>query len=99
MSWSVSRVGKPAAVAAALAKDFAAIKCSEPEETIKNSVATAVAAGLAAFPPSLAVKVVASGSQYSPDSTKPNEKQNQLSVVLEPIHGFVEDVPQAAPGT
>jgi hypothetical protein len=90
MSWSVSAVGKPAAVAAKLAKDFAAIKCSEPEESIKSSVAQAVASALAAFPPNLAVTVSASGSQYAPDSTKPEEKQNQLSVKLDPLYGFIE---------
>lgn len=90
MSWSVMRVGKPAAVAAALAKDFANIKCAEPEETIKNSVASAVAAGLAVFPPSMAVRVEANGSQYAPDGNKPLEKQNQLIVKMEPLFGFIE---------
>lgn len=91
MSWSVNRMGKPSAVAAALAKDFAGIHCQEPEQTIKNKVAEAIAAALAVFPPHLAVTVEASGSQYAPDSTnKPEEKQNNLTVKLTPIHGFVE---------
>lgn len=90
MSWSVAVVGKPAAVAAKLAADIARIKCVESEETIKNAVGAAVAAALAAFPPGLAVRVEAAGSQWAPDPTKPAELQNSLSVKLEPIHGFVE---------
>jgi len=90
MSWSVFAIGKPAAVAAKLARDFAAIHCAEPEETIKTNVALAILTGLYAFPPNLVVRVEANGSQYAPDVAKPEERQNQLSVRLEPIHGFVE---------
>lgn len=90
MSWSVSAIGKPGAVAAKLARDFANINCAEPEETIKTNVALAVATALWSFPPNMAVRVEASGSQYAPDITKPDQKQNQLSVKLEPIHGFAE---------
>ena len=88
MSWSVSAVGKPVAVAEKLAKDFAKIQCQEPEETIKNHVAAAIAAGLSAFPPMLTVSVRASGSQ----SVNPHTcgTANQLSVTLEPLYGFVE---------
>ena len=96
MSWSVSAIGKPAAVAAKLVKDFAGIKCAEPEETIKGNVAAAVAAALAVFPASMAVRVEASGRQYAPDSNKPEGKQNQLSVKLEPLFGFIEDAPAEA---
>lgn len=101
MSWSVSRVGKPAAVAAILAADFAKIKCQEPEETIKNNVAAAVAAGLAVYPSNLVVRVEANGSQWAPDSTKPEEKQNSLSVKIECLGGFVDSAPAGteAPGT
>lgn len=91
MSWSVNAVGKPAAVAAKLAIDFSRITCSEPEQTIKNHVAESVAVALAVFPPNYAVRVLASGSQGCPDSSKaPEEKYNQLSVSIEPIYGFVE---------
>lgn len=90
MSWSVAAIGKPAAVAAKLEKDFANIQCLEPEQSIKNAVASAIAAGLAVFPPNAAVRVEASGSQYVPDSRKLGELQNQLSVKLEPLYGFVE---------
>lgn len=87
MSWSVSAMGKPAAVATKLAADFARIKCTEPEESIKNTVASAVATGLAAFPPNQAVSVEASGSQ---SSSNPGEATNSLSVSLKPLWGFVE---------
>ena len=90
MSWSVSAVGKPSKVVEKLAKDFASIHCAESEETIKSSVASAVAAALAVFPPSWAVRVEASGSQHAPDSTKPHEKSNQLAVKIEPVYGFIE---------
>lgn len=90
MSWSVSAIGKPAAVATKLAADFARIKCTEPEETIKNSVAVAVAAGLAVYPANTVVRVEANGSQSTPDFHKQTEIQNNLSVKLEPVYGFVE---------
>jgi hypothetical protein len=90
MSWSVSAIGKASAVASKLAVDFASVKCSEPEETIKSGVAGAVAVALAAFPPNYAVRVEAYGSQSCPDSSKaPNEKTNSLNVKIEPVWGFV----------
>jgi hypothetical protein len=91
MSWSISAIGKPAAVAAKLAAEFAKNSCSEPEESIRQSVATIVATSLRAFPPDHAVRVEASGSQSCPDFSKaPNEKTNNLSVSIMPIWGFVE---------
>jgi hypothetical protein len=91
MSWSVSAFGKPAAVAAKLATDFSKNPCSEPEETIRQAVATIVATSLAAFPPNYVVRVEASGSQSCPDFSKaPNEKTNQLKVQIEPLWGFIE---------
>lgn len=90
MSWSVNAIGKPAAVAAKLAKDFANIKCIEPEESIKNQVAATIAVALSVYPPTVVVNVAANGSQFTPDSTKPSELQNTLTVKLEPMYGFVE---------
>lgn len=93
MSWSVSAVGKASAVAVKIAKDFAATKCSEPEETIKNGVATIVAAALAAYPDTYAVTVTANGSQspgYSPDAPgTPMGQVNSLQVSISPLYGFV----------
>ena len=86
MSWSVSAIGKPAAVAAKLAEDFARINCAQPEHTIKNAVAIAIEAGLRAYPESYAVKVEASGSQ----SASTGGIVNQLSVKIDPVWGFCE---------
>jgi hypothetical protein len=91
MSWSVSAVGNASRVAAKLATDFANSKCSEPEETIKNTVASAVATALTAFPPNYAVRVEASGSQSVIDVGKaPHQKTNQLVVKIEPLWGFLQ---------
>ena len=91
MSWSVSAIGKAGAVAQKLAADFAKIKCSEPEQSIKNCVVAAVAAALDTFPQNYAVRVEASGSQSCPDFSKaPDEKVNNLSVKIDPVYGFVE---------
>jgi hypothetical protein len=90
MSWSVNAIGKPAAVAAKLAKDFVNVRCTEPEETIKNAVAMSLAAALAVYPPNWVVQVVANGSQHAPDMTKPDEKINGLYIKLDPVYGFIE---------
>jgi hypothetical protein len=86
MSWSVSGIGKPKALAAKFANEFERMKggCSEPEESMKNSAAAQIAVSLAAYPPDLLVKVEANGSQYAPDTTKaPEEKINTLIVKIE----------------
>lgn len=86
MSWSVSATGRAAAVAKKLAEDFARVNCSEPEQTIKNNVASAVDAALTAFPPEAPVRVEASGSQ----SNMNGAITNQLKVEIAPIWGWVE---------
>lgn len=86
MSWSVSAIGKASAVAAKIAADIERQKCMEPEEAIKKSVASALAAALAAFPEGSAVKVEASGSQSATGA----KATNNLSVSLQPLYGFVE---------
>jgi hypothetical protein len=90
MSWSYSKVGKVPAVAADAAKTLASINCAEPEQTIKSMVANVIEGALAVYPPDVAVKVTASGSQYVPDGNKPNEVINSLSVNIEHLYGFVE---------
>lgn len=87
MSWSVNAIGKASAVAAKLAQQFAGIKCTEPEESIKNTVAGAIATALGAFPEGTAVKVIASGSQSGGTDGKAT---NSLAVQIEPQWGFVE---------
>lgn len=91
MSWSVQAHGKAAAVASRVAIGIAQSKCSEPEETIKNEIGATLAKALAAFPPGMAVKVSASGSQgYLDFSKNPAEAYNSLSVSIEPMHGFLD---------
>lgn len=88
MSWHVSAVGRPAAVAASIAKQIEATHCSEPEQSIKASVGAAIASALASFPETGAVSVKAGGSQQSPVNGK---APNTVEVVIQPIYGFLED--------
>lgn len=92
MSWNVEAVGRPKAVAVKLAAEFARITCNEPEETIKNTVASAVATALAAFPDGSAVKVKAYGSQSRQEGGSGDLPLavNSLSVSIEPLYGFAE---------
>lgn len=92
MSWSVNAIGKPTAVSARIAKEIAAIKCTEPEESIKNLVGAMVSAALAAYPDFYAVKVEANGSQspgYSPDTHQSTGLVNSLSVSIVPFYNFL----------
>lgn len=87
MSWSVSAVGKPIAVAQKLTEEFGRSKCAEPEETIKSMVADIAAKALASFAPDIAVRINASGSQYADNGIV---KYNQLKIEIEPLWGFIE---------
>lgn len=86
MSWSSNAVGRAPAVAKKVAEDIARIKCSEPEETVKNKVGEAIAAALGGMDPNAVVKVDANGSQ----STYGGTAVNSLSVSIVPQYGFVE---------
>lgn len=94
MSWSVSAVGKPAAVSASIERQFASTSCAEPEETVRQAARVVVAAAIAAQRPDCAVQVSASGSM----STSYNEDlktwgapfTNQLSITVQPLYGFLE---------
>jgi hypothetical protein len=94
MSWSVSAVGKPKAVAASIAAQFATShKCAEPEESIRQSTASTLAAAIEAQDPDSAVSVSAGGSQsekYGPDGKRTGVFTNSLSVSVQPLYGFVE---------
>lgn len=91
MSWNIEAMGKPEAVAAKLAKQFAVNKCSEPEESIRQSVAGIVAAALATFSKGTAVSVRASGSQSSDMvGTAQATHVHSLNVEIKPLYGFVE---------
>jgi len=87
MSWNISGTGKPAALAAKLAGDFAKNKCQEPEETIRQGVGLIIAEALKVYPETLAVKFDAGGSQQGHSDGK---YTNALSVNIEPVYGFVE---------
>lgn len=91
MSWSVSALGKPAAVAKKLAADFERIPpMQEPEETGKKAAASAVAAIVPAFPETHVVRVECNGSQYTPDNNSPDKKINQLTVKIESLGQILE---------
>ena len=89
MSWSLSAVGKPAPVAAKLAKDFANITYLGKEEAeLKDVAAELVAKTLAATTrKDVALQVDCSGS----GSTHPADGNLQtVSVVIRQIYGFIE---------
>lgn len=89
MSWSINAVGSAEKVRAAVAAQVASIKCSEPEESIKNGVGAAIDAALAAMPGDTAVNVQASGSQTTQGGTnEPQRAVNSLHVEVKPIWGF-----------
>lgn len=88
MSWSATAVGKGPAVAKAFAEAIERAHCREPEETIKNLAGGLVATALAAFPPNVAVKVSARGSQNTSEDGK--TAANDFSLTIEPIYGFIE---------
>lgn len=90
MSWSVSGIGKPDALAAKLASDFSKITpMSEPEETGKNAALAAVAAIVPAYPSTVLVKVECNGSQYQPNKDEP-KYVNSLSIKIESLGSIVE---------
>lgn len=90
MSWGVSGIGKPEALANKLAIDFTRISpMQEPEETGKNAAAMAVAAIVPVFPPDTIVKVECNGSQYCPGSAS-GPKINQLTIKIESLGAIVE---------
>lgn len=90
MSWSLSsRLGKAAAVRAAVAKEIASStgKCSEPEETIRQQAFQIIDAALAAQNPNTVLEFSASGSM----STSNGEVvSNTLNIKIEPKWGFLE---------
>jgi len=85
MSWSVSAIGKAASVKAKAAEQFAAIKCNEPEETIKNKLAEAV--DLALTDVDGVIEIKASGSQYTNGG---KVIYNNFAITLNQIYGFIE---------
>lgn len=89
MSWSVQGIGRAAQVADHLAKQFSENACIEPEETIRQLVAKAVAIALGSFPIDAAVRVEASGSQGT-HSQHPTVATHYLTLRIEPLHSFIQ---------
>lgn len=88
MSWSVSAIGNPAGVAKQIEEQLAEIRCEEPEESIKNSVAAIISLALLQFPDNYAVRIDATGSQSHQGKLTPG-KTNSLRLNIEPLYGFV----------
>ena len=86
MSWSVSAIGKPRAVAAVIDKQISSGKCAEPEESIKKFVGALIGTALSSMDEHAAVRVVASGSQ----SQDKGHTSHNLQLTIEPQWGFVE---------
>lgn len=93
MSWSINAVGRAGAVAGKVASEIVKIKCSEPEETIKNAVGAILATALSAYPEGYAVSVEANGSQGpgydSATGANIGGHVNSLTVNVRPLYGFV----------
>ena len=89
MSWSIGGfLGKAPAVRAKVAKAFAdSGKCSEPEETIRQSAAQIIDAALAAQAESQVVEVSASGSMSKNGDVVTN---NAVTISVVPKWGFIE---------
>ena len=87
MSWSVIAIGKARAVRKEIAKQFANVKCVEPEEMLRQQAASLIDQCLAVQDPTGAVKVFAGGSQ----SSDRGSIRNSLTITIEPQWGFVED--------
>jgi hypothetical protein len=90
MSWSVGAIGKAAAVAARIEKDFKGMEsypCPEPEESAKQLVRQAIAKLLEGHSnPTSIIQVLASGSQsWNGDSKSPTNVTNFLEVSIKPI--------------
>ena len=87
MSWSVSAVGKPKAVAADIESQFQSLSaCNQPEESAKQYVRQAIAILLTHQSDQSPVKVSASGSQGQ-EGTK---STNTVNFQFESIYRFLE---------
>ncbi len=88
MSWSVSALGKPEAIAKKLAEDFAKITYLVPEEAaVKDAIADVVAKTLLTQAKGTAVDVSASGSL---STFVKGGKLHSVNLSIKTIYGFVE---------
>ena len=91
MSWSVAAYGRPEAVAREIEGQFTrGSVCMEPEESIRQAARATIATALKSVVGVKAVKVAASGSQGYQDWRTKDGVYNQLTISVEPQHGFVE---------
>lgn len=97
MSWSVSSVGKPSAVKAALVKQFAQAKDNTKSMPHEHSTVLAIEQAvnaeldfLAQFQ-GVAVKVEGNGSAYiNSNAAGDKSGSSQMAVSVQPLYGFVE---------
>lgn len=85
MSWTVTGMGMSDALAPILAKKFDEIKLEEPENSVKNAAADAVALTLKIHQPPAAMKVSAYGAMEKTESGC----VYSFGLQIEPILGFV----------
>jgi hypothetical protein len=87
MSWCVEAHGKPVPLAAKIKGDIDAVRCMEPEETIKSKARDIISTALAAYPDAMAVHVKASGSQ---NPLSDGIAVNTLLIEIQPLYNFIE---------
>ncbi len=93
MSWSVQAVGKPSRVAEVIENAFSqGSVCAEPEESVRQAARATIAAAVAAQRPDVPVRVSASGSmsQTHKDGKWGPPVTSNLTISVEPLHGYVE---------
>ena len=98
MSWSVGATGRAAALIPVLEGQFAGYQCAEPEEGVRQAAKGVILSALKAQSPQVPVKVLACGSQSQtgqPGAPGALLTTNNLSITIEPIHGFIENSEQA----
>ena len=87
MSWTFYAAGKPLALIEKVKTDLGHIKCAEPEESIKAQAIDILTTCLTAYPPDVAVKIIANGRQ---DKDLNGLARNNLLIELTELYGFVE---------
>ena len=92
MSWSVSAIGKAAAVKKEIADQFTkGGKCVEPEESIRQAAAQIIDQAVGSIHESYVVQVSAGGSQGYKNYSKPEDGLfNSLNIDIRVQHGFIE---------
>lgn len=91
MSWSVSSFGRAGSVQKQIADQFEkGGKCSEPEESIRQSAKETLDKALGSFDPTLVVEVNAVGSMTYRDWNNKTGVSNSLTISIVPKYGFLE---------